>query len=157
MVCQAGESSLWGAMMPLAWALSPAPMWNAWDGISRCILCWNGQKRCWAHTQQCSVPCLTKGFGRAVTVTHPGSFGLWMILGKAQEGQKPSIHRNGVTRDWLKLVWTQFGVFLLPCSHHAGYSPGLPRGWSYSHPGAMAKTRGDTLRSNQLEVHYLNS
>lgn len=59
------------------------------------------------------MPCLTKGTGRAGVVPSPGSFGPWMILGQAQEGQKPSIHRNGVTRDWLKLFWTQFGGFLL--------------------------------------------
>lgn len=34
--------------------------------------------------QQFPVPCLTKGFCRAVIVTGPGSFGSWMILGEAQ-------------------------------------------------------------------------
>lgn len=109
MVCQAGKSSPWGAKVPLARALSPAPIWDVWDCISRCILCWFGQKRRRAHTHQC----LTKGTGRAGVVPSPGSFGSWMILGQAQESQKPSTHRNGVTRDWLKLFWTQFRGFLL--------------------------------------------
>lgn len=125
MVCQAGKSPC-GPNMPLAWALRPAPMWRAWDGSSRCILCWAGQKRCWAHTQQCPVPCLTGGVGEAVIVTCLGSFGSWMILGQAQEGHKPSIHRSGATKDWLQF-WTQFGVFLLPCSHQAAYSPRPPQ------------------------------
>lgn len=31
-----------------------------------------------------------------------------------EEGQKPSVHRNGVTGDWLKPFWTQCGVFCCP-------------------------------------------
>lgn len=98
--------------MPLGGALSPVPIWNAWDGISRCILCRMGRRGA-GHTPS-SAQCLTQGFGRAVIVTPPGSSGSWMILGKAQEGQKPSTHRNGVSRDCLELFWTQSGGFLLP-------------------------------------------